>query len=503
MNLASIIDKHPDDAVALISRGRPLTYGALRSQVSSFRGALLDMGLERGDRLAILCGNNRFFVVSYLAAVGAGITVVPLNPTSPPVALEAELAAVGVKAAVTGPMAKAAIEAIDRTKIPNLDTIIGAGFSVDGGPDLSELLDRDPTPWVDVRNDEIAVLIFTSGTAGSPKAAMLTHANLDVNIRQILAHDPRAITADNVVLGVTPLYHIFGLNVVLGASLANGAAVVLIERFDPLSALESIVKHGVTDVSGPPTMWASWVGLPDVPDDVLSHVRTAVSGAARLPRSVAESVQSRFGITIREGYGLTEASPVVTASTGTDAPFGSIGIPVPGLEVRLVDEDGVDTYIGDPGEIWVRGPNVFRGYWDDPDATSNVVDDAGWLHTGDIAIVDDSGYLSLVDRRKDLIIVSGFNVYPLEVEEVLESHEGVREATVIGVPHPHSGESVLAYVVLEPGWTLDEESLIRYSAARLARYKCPKKIWFVDAIPQDLGGKVLRRMLRERDEAEG
>lgn len=497
MNIASIIDGHPDDAVALVSRGRPSTYGSLRAQVGSLRTSLLELGLTRGDRMAILCGNNRYFVVSYLAAVGAGIVAVPLNPSAPKAAIEAELAAIGAKAAIAGPMAKPTVESVDRSMVPALEHLIGCGFSIDGGPDFDDLVNGPQTDWVDLASDELAVMMFTSGTAGLPKAAMLSHGNLEVNIRQVLAHDDSTSRDGAVALGVTPLYHIFGLNVVLGFALYTGSSIVLIERFDPLSALESVVKHKVTDISGPPTMWGAWVSIDELPDDVFSTVRSAVSGAAKLPASVAQRMLDRFGIDIREGYGLTEASPVVTSATGTAAPHGSIGIPVPGLEVRLVDEDGEDTLLGDPGEMLVRGPNVFQGYYDNPEATAAVLDDDGWLHTGDIAIVDDAGYLYLVDRSKDLIIVSGFNVFPLEVEEALLTHAGVKEVAVIGVPHPHTGESVLAYVVCAEGWVLDEDSLIRHCASKLARYKCPKKVWFVDTIPQDLGGKVLRRMLRE------
>lgn len=492
-----MIDAHPDDAVALVSRGRPSTYGTLKAQVGSVRRAFAEMGLRKGDRVALITPNNRHFVVTYLAAVGGGLIVVPLNPTAPRLAVEVELANVGARALVAGPLAKATLEAIDRSRVPALEFLIGAGFSFAGGPDLEDLVNGDPAPCLDVDPDHIAVMMFTSGTAGKPKAAMLSHGNLEVNVRQVLAQAPDESTSSDVALGVTPMYHIFGLNVVLGTALHTGATVVLIERFDPISCLESIVKHGITHVAGPPTMWSSWAGIEELPDDVFKTVRQAVSGAARLPAAVAETMMERFGIRIYEGYGLTEASPVVTASIGTDAPFGSIGVPVPGLELRLVDEDGDDAYVGDPGEVYVRGPNIFAGYWNDSASTGAVLDEDGWLHTGDVGVVDDNGYLYLVDRTKDLIIVSGFNVYPAEVEEALRSHPGVAQCAVIGTPNPHTGESVLAYVVCKPDWVLDEETVIRHCGTRLARYKCPKKVWFVDEIPQDLGGKLLRRMLRE------
>jgi long-chain acyl-CoA synthetase len=223
----------------------------------------------------------------------------------------------------------------------------------------------------------------------------------------------------------------------------------------------------------------------------------ATSGAAPLSEDAAAAFTRRFGIPIRQGYGLTEAAPVVTSALpeGPEKPT-SIGVPLPGVEVRLVDEEGDDTYAGDPGEIWVRGPNVFPGYWRNDEATDNALTKDGWLRTGDVAVVDDDGWLYIVDRVKDLIIVSGFNVYPAEVEDVLLEHPGVAAVAVVGVTHPHTGESVKAFVVPEAGRLVDEDELIDFCAARLARYKCPTKVMFVESLPQGVAGKVLRRALR-------
>ncbi|MBA3304089.1 MAG: AMP-binding protein, partial [Acidimicrobiia bacterium] len=222
----------------------------------------------------------------------------------------------------------------------------------------------------------------------------------------------------------------------------------------------------------------------------------ATSGAARLPLETIEAIRERFGVTLGEGYGLTEASPIVTTSTGHDPRPGSIGVPLPGMEIRLVDESGDDALVGDAGEIWVRGPNVFQGYWNDRQATRSALTEDGWLRTGDLAVVDDDGYLFLVDRMKDLIIVSGFNVYPAEVEEVLLAHPAVAECAVIGVAHPGTGEAVKAYVVAADGPRPDAEELQSFVATRLARYKCPGEVAFVDSLPQNASGKVLRRELR-------
>ncbi len=496
MNLATLFDRHPEDQAALISRGKITTYGELSGQVAAYRGGLVGLGLVPGDRVAIIAGNNWYFVSAYLAIIGAGLVAVPLNPTSPRLELETELAAVGASAAVVGPTARLVIESIDREQVPTVQYWIGCGFVPEGGHDVDQLLGVAPLPIVDRDDDDLAVLIFTSGTAGSPKAAMLTHGNLRTNIAQMLSVPGAAQNADDVVFGVLPLFHIFGLNVVLGASLAVGARVLLVERFDPISAIESIQKHQSTIISGPPTMWAAWAGLPEAPEGAFDSVRLAVSGAARLPEETARSIERRYGLALKEGYGLTEAAPVVTSTVDTDAPLGSVGVPVPGLEVRLVDADGEDVLIGDAGELWVRGPNVFAGYWNDPEATARTINADGWLITGDVATVDDNGFIYLVDRVKDLIIVSGFNVYPAEVEEVLMGHPAIDACAVVGVPHPYSGEAVKAYVVTVRGQSVEEDDVVRFCATRLARYKCPEKVWFVDEVPQGMGGKVLRRALR-------
>ncbi|MBA3282513.1 MAG: AMP-binding protein [Acidimicrobiia bacterium] len=502
MNLASIVDPHPGDATALISRGRVTDYGTLRQQVAGLRGGLVGLGLDPGDRIGMVCANNWYFVVNYLAILGIGGVAVPLNPLSPPKELERELAAVGARALVVGPAGRGTTSGIDRARCPVLEFVIhseGHGADDQGAEGviaLEDLLGHEPAPLVARSADDLAVLMFTSGTAGSPKAAMLSHGNLLANIDQVMALREDGGNADDVGFGVLPMFHIFGLNVVLGTALRAGAAVLLVERFDPTSAVDAIQKHGVTVLAGAPTMWTSWATMSELDGGVFATLQVATSGAARLDPVVAQTMKDRFGIEVNEGYGLTEASPVVTASTGLPWRPGSVGAPVDDLEVRLVDLDGQDALIGDPGEIWVKGPNVFQGYWNDAQATSNCIDDDGWLRTGDIALVDEDGYLYLVDRAKDLVIVSGFNVFPAEVEEVILSMDGVLECAVVGVSHPHTGEAVKAFVVAEAGSSHEEDAVIEYCAHHLARYKCPQKVNFVDELPVNVSGKVLRRALR-------
>ncbi|MEY2959482.1 MAG: hypothetical protein RLZZ01_2050, partial [Actinomycetota bacterium] len=263
------------------------------------------------------------------------------------------------------------------------------------------------------------------------------------------------------------------------------------------TAVQSIAQRSVTVVPGAPPVWVAFANFDELPASSFAGVRLALSGASRLSPQVAERFRTRFGVEIHEGYGLTEAAPVVTSSVGLDTPVGSVGKVVDGVEVRVVGDDGEDVSVGDAGEVRVRGDNVFLGYWRDPEATARVLRD-GWLHTGDVGVVDAAGFLYLVDRAKDLIIVSGFNVYPAEVEQVLAAHPAVNDVGVLGVPHPHDGEAVKAYVVPAPGHVADEDALVEHARRFLARYKCPSKVVFVDELPRNAAGKLVRREL-ERD----
>ncbi len=497
VNLASIIDGHPDDALAFVSHRRRTTYGELRDQVARLRSGLLRLGVEPDDRVAILSANNWLFAVSYLAVLGVGAVAVPLNPASPAPEIEAELTAIGARVAIVGPSGRAAVAGIGAGATPVEHVIVPEGVELAAAIRLETLMDGEPAPVVDRGDDQLAVLIFTAGTSGSPRAAMLTHGNLRSNLEQMQRHPGQALRPSDVSLGVLPLFHIFGLNVLLGLSLYAGASVVLVERFDPASALESIRDHGITLIAGAPPMFHAWATMEGVDPSSMESVRLAVSGAAFLLPEVAEAFEGRFGRAIFQGYGLTEASPTVTSSVmGGVAKPASIGLPLPGIEVRLVDDEEEDALVGDAGEIWVRGPNVFSGYWEDAEATARALSPDGWLRTGDVAVVDDDGYLFIVDRAKDLIIVSGFNVYPAEVEDALREHPGVEAVAVIGVSHPHSGETVKAFVVEAAGHHLEEDQLIEFCAGRLARYKCPTKVTFVPELPRGLGGKLLRRALQ-------
>ncbi len=497
MNLAHIIDGHDADSSALIWRNRVTTYGELSDHIARFRGGLAASGVTAGDRVALVLGNSPHFVIAYLATIGLGAVAVPLNPASPSPELESELAVVEARAVIVDKFGDHNWSHVDRSAVPSVDLVVSTESETDDGAErvvaFDDLLAAPPCDVVEVESSDLAVLMFTSGTAGSPRAAMLTHGNLHTNLDQSRSADGH-INHSDVLYGVLPLFHIFGLNVVLGLGLYVGATIVLVQRFDPATAVQSIVDRGVTVIPGAPAMWAAFTHFDELDPATFSTVRLALSGASRLPISVAQAMLDRFGVEIREGYGLTEASPIVTTSTGITTRFGSVGRALEGVEIRLVNSNG-DALVGDVGEVLVRGDNVFIGYYGDPEATASVLDADGWLHTGDMATADDDGYLHLVDRSKDLIIVSGFNVFPAEVEEMLTMHPDVVEAAVVGVAHPHTGEAVKAYVVCSADGDVDEETLIEFSLDHLARYKCPSKVIFVDELPRNTSGKLVRRQL--------
>lgn len=499
VNLASIIEVHPDDAVAVVHGDRVVTYGELRQRVASARGTLGSWGIGPGDRVALALGNDPSFVVTYLAVLGIGAVAVPLDPQSPAIELADGVRRTGSRLLV-GDVPGIVADQLDASiELCPSGALIAAGRTTT--PDA--VVDRDP--------DDLAVLVFTSGTSGAPRPAKLTHGNLLANLEQVQSSPGRRQHADDVVLGAIPLFHVFGLNVVLGAALVAGARAVLLDRFAVALAVDAIRDHGVTVLAGPPAMWTAFAdfdGTSEVSDrsgpprslaKAFSSVRIAVSGADKLDPAVAVRLRERLGVHVDEGYGLTEASPVVTAATGTAAPLGSIGLPLPGVEVRVVDVNGTGVVVGDVGELWVRGPNVFPGYLDDPEATAAVLVD-GWLRTGDLAVVDGDGFLFLVGRAKDLVVVSGFNVHPGEVEQVLASHPAIADAAVVGVPDARTGEAVVAYVVLrtgEPGVgdELSADDVEVWCLDRLARYKVPTRIELVDALPRNAAGKVVRGAL--------
>lgn len=492
MNLADLLattsSAHPKK-VALISMtdGSKVTFGEFQREADRVAGALVAAGIAPGDRVAIGMPNIAHFAYAYFGILRAGAVVVPLHVMLTEPETRAILEDSGARAVMTaGPFAETAEAAA--ASVPAVKLVVT--------PERWQELGDHDVPAAIGGGDDLAVLAYTSGTTGHPKGAMLSHDNLLANLRQQMAIPDAHVSSDDVLFLALPLFHIFGLNVTLGLLAMNGATGVLMERFDPVPALRAIMEHKITVLFGAPTMYASWVSVPGADQYDLSSVRLAISGAAPLATDVLRDFHAFFGVRIFEGYGLTETAPTLWSNRMTDKPRpGSVGKPLPEVEFRLIDEQGDDVELGDPGEIVVKGPNVFKGYWNRPEETESAFID-GWFRTGDVGVLDEEGYLYLVDRKRDLIIVSGFNVYPSEVERALLENPDVAEAAVVGVPHAYTGEAVKAHVVLNSDADTTEAELIADVRSRLARFKCPASIEIVDELPHLLTGKVLRRALR-------
>jgi long-chain acyl-CoA synthetase len=491
------------DKAALVTRPTSATagevsYGDLDQRVDAAAAAFQQAGLSKGDRVALMLGNSEHFVEAFYGALRAGLVVVPVNVTFTTNEVAQILADAEASAIVVAESYHERLGGVAET-LPTLERIIVAGASAPpmGAETWRQFVGDGGTPTpVEVDADDLALLPYTSGTTGAPKGAMLSHGNLLANHQQ-MEQTRLSVEERDVVLCVLPLFHIYALNVAMAFSLSRGATVLLIERFDPLQSLEALAAQRVSVIVGAPPIFIAWVNTPGVEDYDLASVRYAVSGAAPLPKRVLTRFAEELGITIWEGYGLTETAPLLTTMAMGDTPLpGSVGRPVPGVELRLLDDRGNEVRPGDPGEVVVRGPNVFSGYWRQPEATADVLEEDGWFHTGDVGILDD-GNLYLVDRKKDLILVSGFNVYPREVEEVLYRHPKIAEAAVVGTPHPYTGEAVKAVVVLRPGEEASAEDITDFCRRYLARFKCPEVIDFVESLPINPSGKVLRRQLRE------
>jgi long-chain acyl-CoA synthetase len=344
----------------------------------------------------------------------------------------------------------------------------------------------------DVADDDTAVILYTSGTTGKPKGAELTHANLRVNaqtkVETLIEIDER-----DVILGALPLFHSFGQTAAMNAGILAGACLTLLPRFDPTKALEIIERDGVTIFLGVPTMYSAMLSVPAEQRADTSSLRTCVSGGASLPVEVLRAFEGQFGTQILEGYGLSETSPVASFNhPDRERKPGSIGTPIRDVQMRAVDEHDQDVPQGEVGEIVIKGPNVMKGYWQRPEATAEAMR-GGWFHTGDLAKVDEDGYFFIVDRKKDLIIRGGYNVYPREVEEVLYEHPAVAEAAVIALPHAELGEEVGAAVGLKAGAQATPDELQDFVKERVAAYKYPRRVWLVDELPKGPTGKILKR----------
>ncbi|GAA3611773.1 long-chain fatty acid--CoA ligase [Marihabitans asiaticum] len=486
-NLVSTAQRDPD-GVAIKLDDAELTWSQLHGLAAKAAGAMKKAGLEPGDRVALILPNVPAFPVLLYGALLAGGTVVPMNPLLKAGEIEYFFSDSGAKLAfVWGDFVSEAVAGAE-----SLDTKVIQSGPV--GPSDEDLPPGEAiaTP-VERAADDTAVILYTSGTTGRPKGAELTHQNLDLNAQRS-SQDIMEMSSDDVIMGCLPLFHVFGLTCGLNAAVRVGATLTLIPRFDPAKALQVVERDKVTIFQGVPTMYGAMLGHPDADSTDVSSLRTCVSGGSALPEDTLRRFEEKFGTQILEGYGLSETSPVASFNM-PDKPTkpGTIGRAIPGCEMKLIDADGNDVPPGDGvGEIAIRGDNVMKGYWNKPEATAESIPD-GWFRTGDLATVDEDGYYTIVDRKKDLIIRGGMNVYPREVEEVLYSHPDVVECAVVGVPDDAMGEEIGAAVSLAPDSDTSLDEIQAYVKDRIAAYKYPRKIWAMDELPKGPTGKILRR----------
>jgi len=488
-NLATLLtdtaERH-GDRIALKLDEAEVSYDFLSEGSARVAGLLARHGFERGDRVAIMLPNVPHFAFVYYGILRAGGVVVPMNPL---------LKGREVKFYLEDPGAKIifAWHGFQDEANRGADDTGADLISVAPGEFDNLVQHADPIHEVaEVEAEDTAVLLYTSGTTGSPKGAELTHSNLRRNV-EVTLETLIQIDENDTLLGALPLFHSFGQTCGLNCGVAAGARLTLIPRFDPDKALEIIQRDKVTIFEGVPTMYTAMLNSEKKDEVDLSSLRLCVSGGSAMPGEVMRAFEQQFGCKVLEGYGLSETSPVASFNhPDRQRKEGSIGTPIEGVAMRVVDEDGNEVPQGDVGEIAIRGHNVMKGYWKRPDATEEAIVD-GWFHTGDMAYVDEDGFFFIVDRKKDMINRGGYNVYPREIEEVLYEHEGVAECAVLGVPDERMGEEVGAAVVLKSGREASEGDLREFVKERVAGYKYPRKIWFVDELPKGPTGKILKR----------
>ena len=496
------------EGVALVDGDRRVTWAELDQLVDAHARGLSAAGLVAGHRVALSLCNSLEFVVSYLSVLRAGMVAVPFNPLSTTGEVARMLADSGARVCVCE---RATVEAVRVAVAGDLQApqssggdelprfvpqVIVMGAPAQPGETAYGDLATPGAPVMSPRDSEaLAVLLYTSGTSGRPRGAMLSHRALLANINQASQTRPAPVNRDDIVLGVLPLFHVYGLNAVLGQVLLHGATLVLSRRFDAEDTLRLVATEKVTCVPVAPPVISAWVDHADAAEH-LASVRTLLSGAGPLSEELVRRFEDRVGVEVEQGYGLTEAAPIVTSTVGSPVHKpGSAGRAVPGVDLRVVDAAGDDAGVEDPGEILVRGANLFSGYW--PDG-AEAPSPEGWLRTGDIGFLDADGDLFVVDRAKEIVIVSGFNVYPSEVEDVVHEVEDVRECAVIGIPDERTGEAVHAFVVAtDPGPAGTLPSAVRsHCEQRLARFKVPTTIEVVDELPHSATGKVAKGRLR-------
>lgn len=489
MNLASILTesagRSPGSPAIRLGEAE-LSYGDLDDGSARLATMLREKGVRPGDRVGVMLPNVPEFPIAYYGVLRAGAIVVPMNVLLKrrEIAFYVEDSGTKVLLAWHGFCDEAGDGAAEAGA--ELVEIEPAAFA-------ATLAELEPTPGLaETDEDDTAVILYTSGTTGKPKGAELTHANLARNA-DVSSRTTSEIGADDVVLGALPLFHSFGQTVAMNASLSVGACLTLVPKFDPGEALATMQRDGVTHFYGVPTMYGALLHHPERESFDTSSLRICITGGASMPVEVLRGFEDAFGAKVMEGYGLSETSPVACSNhPDKERKAGSIGTPIEGVEMRVVNENDEPVEQGEVGEIVIRGHNIMKGYWRRPEATEEAMR-GGWFHSGDMARVDEDGFFYIVDRKKDLIIRGGYNVYPREVEEVLYEHPKIREAAVVGVPHDQWGEEIGAAVVLHDGEELSPEEISAYVKERIAAYKYPRVVWFIDELPKGPTGKILKR----------
>lgn len=485
------------ERIAYIFQDMQVTYGELYRQAKSTAAYLSAKGIGKGDYVALLLGNSPHFVISYYGVLLSGAAVVPINPIYTPKEIMYILHNSRAQLAIAVAPLLPVFEGI-KQQLADLREVVLVGG--DGGhtwvTPFDKLIAHSSESWQgpELQEDDLAVILYTSGTTGQPKGAMLTQGNMASNADAIAEY--LCVTGEDIFVTVLPMFHVFCMTVCMNAPIAIGATMLILPKFSPTDVVEAIKTHQATVFAGVPTMYNFIMQTPDVSVEALASLRICISGGASLPVALLHNFEKKFGKVISEGYGLSEASPVTAFNPvqGIRKP-GSIGVSIPGVENRIVDAEGEELERGQVGELIVRGPNVMKGYLHMPEETARTLQN-GWLYTGDMGYMDEDGYIFIVDRKKDMVIVGGYNVYPREVEEVLYEHPQVIEAAVIGVPDENAGEAVHAYLVSRDP-SLTEQDLIAYCRKGLAKYKVPSKIIFIEELPKNTTGKILRRALRD------
>lgn len=491
-----LLTGHDPTTIALIERGRTVTYGELAELVGRTAGGLLRAGVSAGDRIAVLGTSDVAATTGLLAAQLIGGVACPLDARNPMAVVSERVARLEPAALVAGPRAAKMASDIVAEGVLEAGRVGTPAGSPSG--DLAPLATAESAVAAERAEKDAAAILHTSGIVGPPRAAVLTNANLIETQRRIAGVGP-GLTGDDTVFSVLSFAHVLGLNVCLLPTMRVGATLVLQETWNPEESLDLIERHGVTHVIGVPPMWNAWAAATEdraSSGNPMASVKFGRTGASTLHARVSAAVHEAFGIELAQGYGLTETAGTVTMELNARRRPGSVGTPLAGVDVKLV-EDGREVERGDRGEVWIRTGSVFQGYLGDAPATAEVLISDGWCRTGDIGIQDDDETLYLVGRSKDLINVSGFNVYPAEVEEVLELHPSVEGAVVVGEAHEISGERVIAHVKVTDPANFDPASVIDHCRERLSRYKVPASLHVVDRLPLTATGKRRRSRLRE------